>query len=189
MFRGKYIGQEIAIKDYLKTKRHRHKEDFMKELMIISDLKHPNIVLYMGICITADKFILVTEYMENGSLFDQLHQKNKKKKFTDLERIEIVYEIVKGMVYLHHMKKILHRDLKSSNVLIGDEWNVVKLCDFGLAGQKKKQRKHKRVGTYQWMAPEVIRGEDKIDEKADVYSFGVIVWEVLTEKIPYEGLS
>lgn len=120
MFRGKYIGQEIAIKDYLKTKRHRHKEDFMKELMIISDLKHPNIVLYMGICITADKFILVTEYMENGSLFDQLHQKNKKKKFTDLERIEIVYEIVKGMVYLHHMKKILHRDLKSSNVLIGD---------------------------------------------------------------------
>jgi len=93
------------------------------------------------------------------------------------------------MVYLHHMKGILHRDLKSSNVLIGDDWNVVKLCDFGLAGQKKKHRKHKRVGTYQWMAPEVIRGEDKIDEKADVYSFGVIVWEVLTEKIPYEGLS
>ena len=53
----------------------------MKELMIISDLKHPNIVLYMGICITADKFILVIEYMENGSLFDQLHK--KKKKFTD----------------------------------------------------------------------------------------------------------
>ena len=57
------------------------------------------------------------------------------------------------MVYLHNMKKILHRDLKSSNVLIGDDWNVVKLCDFGLAGQKKKHRKHKRVGTYQWMAP------------------------------------
>jgi len=53
---------------------------------------------------------------------------------------------------------------------------VVKLCDFGLASQKKKQKKHKRVGTYQWMAPEVIRNEDKIDEKADVYSFGVIIW-------------
>ena len=73
----------------------------MKEVMIISDLKHPNIVLYMGICITADKFILVTEYLENGSLFDQLHKKLKK--FTEVEKIEIAYEIVKGMVYLHNM--------------------------------------------------------------------------------------
>jgi len=89
----------------------------MKELMIISDLKHPNIVLYMGICITADKFILVTEYLENGSLFDQLHKKHKK--FNEMEKIEIGYEVVKGMVYLHNMKNILHRDLKSSNVLIG----------------------------------------------------------------------
>jgi len=117
VYKGKYIGQLIAIKDYMKTKRHKHKEDFMKELMIISDLKHPNIVLYMGICITADKFILVTEYLENGSLFDQLHKKHKK--FNEMEKIEIGYEVVKGMVYLHNMKNILHRDLKSSNVLIG----------------------------------------------------------------------
>lgn len=151
--------------------------------MIISDLKHPNIVLYMGICITADKFIMVTEYLENGSLFDQLHK--KKKKFTEVEKIEIAYEIVKGMVYLHNMKKILHRDLKSSNVLIGEDWNVVKLCDFGLSGQKTKHKKRKRVGTIQWMAPEVIRQEDKIDEKSDIYSFGVIMWELLTERIPY----
>lgn len=123
----------------------------MKEVEIISDLKHPNIVLYMGMCITASRYTLITEYMENGSLYDQLHQ--KKKKFTEVEKIEIAYEIVKGMVYLHNMKKILHRDLKSSNVLIGEDWNQVKLCDFGLSAQKKKQKKHKRVGTYQWMAP------------------------------------
>jgi serine/threonine protein kinase len=80
------------------------------------------------------------------------------------------------MVYLHNMKKILHRDLKSSNVLIGEDWQV-KLCDFGLSDQKKKQKKYKnRIGTYQWMAPEVIRNEKKIDEFADVYSFGVITW-------------
>jgi serine/threonine protein kinase len=111
------VGQSIAIKDYLKTGKHRHKEDFMKELEIISDLKHPNIVLYMGMCITANKYTLITEYLENGSLFDQLHK--KKKKFTPAEQNEILFDIVKGMVYLHNMKKILHRDLKSSNVLVG----------------------------------------------------------------------
>jgi serine/threonine protein kinase len=106
----------------------------------------------MGICITANKYTLITEYLENGSLFDQLHK--KKKKFTEIEQMSIAYDIVKGMVYLHNMKKILHRDLKSSNVLIGENWQV-KLCDFGLSGQKKKNlKKNKgRIGTYQWMAP------------------------------------
>jgi serine/threonine protein kinase len=107
----------------------------------------------MGICITANKYTLITEYLENGSLFDQLHK--KKKKFTESEQMSIAYDIVKGMVYLHNMKKILHRDLKSSNVLIGEDWQV-KLCDFGLSGQKKKKGSKmsvNRVGTYQWMAP------------------------------------
>lgn len=92
------------------------------------------------------------------------------------------------MVYLHSMKDMLHRDLKSSNVLIAEDLKV-KLCDFGLSGHKKdkKQRKN-RIGTYQWMAPEVIRNEE-IDFPSDVYSFGVIIWELLSEKIPYEGMS
>ena len=78
--------------------------------------------------------------------------------------MSISYDIVKGMVYLHNMKKILHRDLKSSNVLIGENWQV-KLCDFGLSGQKKKsaKRSKNKIGTAQWMAPEVMRNEDKID--------------------------
>lgn len=115
----------------------------------------------MGMCITANKYTLITEYLENGSLFDQLHR--KKRKFSSEEQEEILFDVVKGMVYLHNMKKILHRDLKSSNVLIGENWQV-KLCDFGLSGQKKKTSKNKnRLGTFQWMAPEVIRHEPKID--------------------------
>lgn len=187
VYRGKYVGQEIAIKDYLKTSQHHHREDFKKELKIISDLKHPNIVLYMGMCITTEKYILITEYLENGSLFDQIHR--KKRNFDEEEQLGIAFSIVKGMVYLHNMKKILHRDLKSSNVLMGEDWEV-KLCDFGLSGQKKKKKKKSgRIGTYQWMAPEVIRNEEKVDEESDVYSFGVIIWEMLTKKIPYQGLS
>lgn len=70
----------VAVKDYIKTRKHQNQEDFLKELEILSSLKHPNIVLYMGICITTDKYQLVTEYLESGSLFDQLHK--KKKQFT-----------------------------------------------------------------------------------------------------------
>ena len=90
---------------------------------------------------------------------------------------------------MHNMKNMLHRDLKSSNVLIAEDWKV-KLCDFGLSGHKKKSKKKKksRIGTYQWMAPEVIRNEE-LDFFSDVYSFGVVIWEILTELVPYEGLS
>ena len=87
------------------------------------------------------------------------------------------------------MKNMLHRDLKSSNVLIAEDYKV-KLCDFGLSGHKNKNKKQKknRIGTYQWMAPEVIRNEE-LDFFSDVYSFGVILWEILTEEIPYSGMS
>lgn len=88
----------------------------MKEVHVLSDLKHPNIVLYMGLCITVNRYQLVTEFMENGSLYDQLHI--KKTKFNKEQQLEIIDDIVQGMVYLHNMKNMLHRDLKSSNVLI-----------------------------------------------------------------------
>lgn len=186
VYRGKYMSCPVAVKDYMKTGRiHKSREDFMKEVEVLSDLKHPNIVLYMGLCIRFNHYQLVTEFMVNGSLYDQIH--NKKTKFSDPERLEIIDDIVRGMVYLHSMKNMLHRDLKSSNVLIAEDWKV-KLCDFGLSGHKKKQKKkNNRIGTYQWMAPEVIRN-DEIDFPSDVYSFGVIIWELLSEKIPYEGL-
>lgn len=71
----------VAVKDYMKAGRsHKNREEFMKEVHILSDLKHPNIVLYMGLCITVNRYQLVTEFMENGSLYDQLHI--KKTKFT-----------------------------------------------------------------------------------------------------------
>ena len=86
------------------------------------------------------------------------------------------------------MKNILHRDLKSSNILLGEDWEV-KLCDFGLSADKKEGKTGVRVGTFQWMAPEVMGQEEKISESADVYSFGVILWEMLCQKIPFDGLS
>jgi len=88
-----------------------------------------------------------------------------------------------------HTKNILHCDLKSQNILLTEDWQV-KICDFGLARYKDKFKRdnHGKVGTPHWMAPEILRNE-KYTEAADVYSFGVILWELVTCEIPHRGRS
>ncbi|CAK64142.1 unnamed protein product (macronuclear) [Paramecium tetraurelia] len=192
--KGKWLGQDVAIKSYGKRKSQGNLKyklqmaDFLKEVEVISNLRHPNIVLYMGVCIRKQNYYLITEYLEEGSLFDHLH---KKKTHIDQKALmQIVEDIALGMNYLHG-RKVMHCDLKSSNVLIDQNWNV-KLCDFGLSRINKKidhkVNKGARIGTPNWMAPEIMRGEP-YQEKADVYSFGMILWEIITQQIPYEGLS
>lgn len=102
---------------------------------------------------------MVTEFLSGGSLFDYLHK--KKEKLNEEQIFEICKDVALGMAYLHG-KNVLHCDLKSSNVLIDENWNV-KLCDFGLSriNSTKNKRKNKaiRVGTPHWMAPEILKGE------------------------------
>ena len=136
---------------------------------------------------------MTPRYMANGSLHDLIHVKKLK---IDIDRVlEIIIDVAQAMVYLHK-KEILHCDLKSSNILVDKNWNI-KLADFGLsrirdpssrhALSKEKARKL-RVGTPNWMAPEILRGE-KYEEASDVYSFGIVLLELLTGKIPHRGLS
>ena len=93
-----------------------------------------------------------------------------------------------ALLYLH-ARELFHCDLKSQNVLINDDWTV-KLCDFGLSRYQSKfdADNHGKIGTPHWMAPEILRGE-KYSRAADVYSFGVIMWEMLTSDIPFKGRS
>lgn len=182
---GKFSGIDVAIKEYGRTKLDtKRAEDFVKEIEVISNLRHPNIVLCMGACIHQGKYLMITEYLEEGSLFDHLHTKHTK--IDENTMFTIIEDIALGMTYLHG-RKVLHCDLKSSNILIDSTWNV-KLCDFGLSRVKYKSDKkrflNQRVGTPHWMAPEILRGE-KYDEAADVYSFGMILWELVTGEIPY----
>jgi serine/threonine protein kinase len=129
---------------------------------------------------------MITEFVNKGSLFEMLHQ--KKYLLEDDRIIKIAKQIAMALQYLHK-KKILHCDLKSQNILLNDDWTV-KICDFGLARYKEKFQKdnHGKIGTPHWMAPEILRGE-KYEEAADVYSFGVILWEMMTGEIPYMGRS
>ncbi|EGR33770.1 kinase domain protein, partial [Ichthyophthirius multifiliis] len=145
----------------------------------------------MGICIQNSQYYMITEYLNEGSLFDHLHCLNTD--FSQTQIIRILEDIALGMRYLHGIK-VMHCDLKSSNVLIDENWNV-KLCDFGLSRIKSKLNKQKKqqketflIGTPQWMAPEVMRREP-YQEHSDVYSFGMILWEMINKQIPYKGMS
>ena len=105
--------------------------------------------------------------------------------------ILIAEDIALGMNYLHS-RKVFHRDLKSSNILVDSNWNI-KICDFGLSTvnsklDRKKHKKEGRIGTPHWMAPEIMRSEI-YDEYSDIYSYGMILWEMVMGEVPYNGLS
>ena len=139
-------------------------------------------------CVYDNEYAMVTEFLSGGSLFDFLHKEGE-----SLEEEKIFYickDMALGMSYLHG-KNVLHCDLKSSNVLIDEYWNV-KICDFGLSRirntKKNKKNNNIRVGTPHWMAPEILKGE-KYEYESDVYSFGIILWKMLTGQIPYKDKS
>ena len=148
-------------------------------------IRHPNIVMFLGACTKPPNLCIVLEYCGRGSLWSCLHDLSIKLSWEFRKKMAL--DIAKGVLYLHSFQPpILHRDLKSLNVLLDHACNA-KLADFGWTRIKAKVMTSK-IGTYQWMAPEVIAGF-KYTEKADVFSFGVILWELATRKPPYYGIE
>jgi serine/threonine protein kinase len=172
----------------LSVKQFKNKQNisrFINEINIISSLRHPNVVLYMGASIDNDNYYMITEYLPNGSLFDYIRK--DKARFTEREQITIAYEMAVALYYLHS-RSIVHCDLKSSNILIDDNWKI-KIGDFGLSQFLKDNRYNRgKIGTPHWMAPEILKGE-VYEYSSDVYSFGMILWEILKLEIPYYGLN
>lgn len=158
---------------------------FINEINIISSLRHPNIVLYMGASIDRDNYYMITEYLPYGSLFDYIRK--DKGRFSEREQIYISYEMAVALNYLH-TRGVAHCDLKSSNILIDDNWKI-KIGDFGLSRfLEKHDEKGEKIGTPHWMAPEILKG-GKYEYASDVYSYGMILWEILKFEIPYYGLN
>ena len=184
--KGTWRGEEVAVK-FLKGSMSDSPESvkqFIDECNILKNLHHPNILLYMGANTVGPTYFVVTEYCENGNLFEYLHiLKDTELTYGDARRIAL--EISYGMNYLHGFKPpILHRDLKSMNVLL-DRNLTVKLADFGNTRSFQLQMT-KQKGTFQWMAPEVIKGST-YSESSDVFSFGIIMNELVTRAPPYQG--
>ncbi|XP_024032982.1 serine/threonine-protein kinase STY46 isoform X1 [Morus notabilis] len=186
LYKGTYCSQEVAIK-ILKPERINTdmQREFAQEVFIMRKVRHKNVVQFIGACTKPPSMCIVTEFMSGGSVYDYLHKKKGFFKLPSLLKVSM--DISKGMSYLHQ-NNIIHRDLKAANLLM-DENGVVKVADFGVARVKAQSGvMTAETGTYRWMAPEVIEHKP-YDHKADIFSFGVVLWELLTGKLPYEYLT
>uniref|UniRef100_A0A1D1ZIM6 Serine/threonine-protein kinase CTR1 n=1 Tax=Anthurium amnicola TaxID=1678845 RepID=A0A1D1ZIM6_9ARAE len=199
VYHGKWRGTDVAIKRIKKScftgrssEQERLTEEFWREAEILSSLHHPNVVAFYGVVKDGPGGTLatVTEFMVNGSLRHVLLRKDR---YLDRrKRLIIAMDAAIGMEYLH-TKNIVHFDLKCDNLLVNlkdPQRPICKVGDFGLSKIKRNTLVSGGVrGTLPWMAPELLNGSsNKVSEKVDVFSFGIVMWEILTGDEPYSNM-
>eukprot|EP00811_Abedinium_folium_P012349 NODE_2144_length_2283_cov_3.439703.p1 GENE.NODE_2144_length_2283_cov_3.439703~~NODE_2144_length_2283_cov_3.439703.p1 ORF type:complete len:660 (+),score=85.63 NODE_2144_length_2283_cov_3.439703:140-1981(+) len=185
----------VAVKDMKGSQEVRIHEIF-KESRVMKALGHKNLCAFVGICTDLSKHdsaqYILSELLD-CSLFDLVHQTCMTHwggTFTTHHALKLAPGIGAGIAHLHS-KKLVHADMKSSNVLIDHTSSlelVPKICDFGHAAVRAHPAPHSRCGTPQWASPEALRNE-AVEPAADIFSFGVILWEMVTQTLPHQGLS
>ncbi|XP_072121925.1 mitogen-activated protein kinase kinase kinase 21-like isoform X1 [Mobula birostris] len=196
VYRGTWRGQPVAVKAARRDPDEEAgatAESARREARLFSMLQHRNIIALRGVCLQEPNLCLVMEYAQGGPLNRALAGR----RIPPCTLVNWAVQIARGMCYLHAeaIVPIIHRDLKSSNILLLEKIEnddlankTLKITDFGLAREWHKTTKMSAAGTYAWMAPEVIKSS-LFSKGSDVWSYGVLLWELLTGEVPYRGID
>lgn len=189
VYKGMWGGKFVAVKVLQTACSTDSKElqSFRQEVAVLSRIRHPRIIAFLAACTVPPDICIIEELAEGGSLATKLHGPRGARHNVPLpleELVQLALDIAEAMESLH--PKIVHRDLKSQNILL-DSMGRAKVCDFGIAKFKDRtfvSTANGQAGTPSYMAPELFdRGQ--VTEKVDVYSFGVLLWEMMTGKVPW----
>ncbi|XP_005064749.1 mitogen-activated protein kinase kinase kinase 21 isoform X1 [Mesocricetus auratus] len=209
VYRATWQGQEVAVKEARRDPEQdaaAAAESVRREARLFAMLRHPNIIQLRGVCLQQPHLCLVLEFARGGSLNRALAAAAPDPRVPGPRRarripphvlVNWAVQIARGMLYLHEeaVVPILHRDLKSSNILLLEKIEhddicnkTLKITDFGLAREWHRTTRMSAAGTYAWMAPEVIRSS-LFSKGSDIWSYGVLLWELLTGEVPYRGID
>lgn len=194
VYRGKFYTLDVAIK-ILRGSATKSARDLRAELAVLSKLRHPKILTMVGIVenlmALEGSVAIVSEFMSRGSLYDVLHlpmTQSCDRLSSTISKLRVLQDIADGMRFLH-ANNVIHRDLKSPNVLLNSDGHA-KICDFGSSAIMQDSQTHATgiFGTAAWSSPEALDSLD-VRPPTDVYSFGVIMWEIFTGIVPWNGFS
>ncbi|ETV64373.1 TKL/DRK protein kinase, variant [Aphanomyces astaci] len=189
VIKGTYHGTPVVVKRMVRQKIDPDNiRMFADEIQLMMNLRHPNIVQFIGASWNSySNICFVTEFLDRGDLYSVL--KNPRIQLSWKQPLlSMAIDISRGMAYLHSMDPpIIHRDLKSMNILVSSSFGA-KISDFGLSREKVLDDTMSVTGTPLWLPPEMIRAE-RYSEKADVYSFGIVLTELDTRRIPYHDIK
>ncbi|XP_075158409.1 TGF-beta activated kinase 1 [Haematobia irritans] len=185
VYKAFWRDRYVAVKEFGPKAEQKAIETEVKQL---SRVQHENIIALYGIALNQMSTYLIMEYAEGGSLYDFLHGKVKPY-YSKAHAMSWARQCAEGVAYLHAMKPkpLIHRDLKPLNLLLTNKGRHLKICDFGTVADKSTLMTNNK-GSAAWMAPEVFEGS-KYTEKCDIFSWGIVLWEVLSRQKPFKDVD
>ena len=198
VFEGWWCGTHVAVKKLLasalapenKAGAQSSFRGFVKEIQMLARLRHPNILLLVGFCIDQGSQAIISEFCTLGSVWDAIHSPERQGDLTRERKMSIVLQVAAAMSYLHK-SGIVHRDLKSPNILLTGAWQA-RVADFGLSRllSPSTDPSTAALGTVAWSAPELLASsQDHFGPPVDVFAFGVVLYELGSLKAPYNGMA
>jgi tRNA A-37 threonylcarbamoyl transferase component Bud32 len=194
VYRAKWRGITVAVKQFKLEYRQSSKElhKFIAEMRVLAQIRHPHLLLLMGTCIDQPQLCIVTEYVQNCTLFTVLHR-SPRTPLSLADRYKIALQLGQGLLYLHsNDPPIVHRDLKPENILLDAMFNV-KIADFGLARPLTRFQGDEQtttcIGTTRFMAPELFDKTKSIGTGVDIWAFGCVLIELFSNKRPWEYIT